>query len=145
MNLACPKCTGSEARKLSLIYDEGRSTIRTQGTTSGAGFGGGGVGFGTATTSSVGHQQTALSKQASPPAKRPWLLLAGLAAICGMFTLGGLSSPGVGTLIMLALTAWAGFTAMKWRAWNRNVQPELHERWSHSWMCSRCGEIFVAT
>jgi len=93
----------------------------------------------------VGHQQTALSRQAAPPAKRPWLLLAGLAVLCGMFGLGNLGSPGVGTLIMLALTAWAGWTAWKWRTYNVKVQPELHERWSRSWMCNRCGEMFVAS
>jgi hypothetical protein len=67
-NLACTKCGAVEVRRLSLIYQEGLSTINTQSQTMGSSFGGGGAAFGSASTHTTGQQQTALSKQASPPA-----------------------------------------------------------------------------
>ena len=144
MNLACPKCGASEVRKLSLIYDEGRSTIQTQSQSVGVGFGGGGMGVGTASTSTVGHQQSALSKQAAPPAKRMWPLWAAGAVIVGLMAFGSLRHPDLSSLLMIAFVAWAVRSALKGRDFNANVYPGLLERWKRSWMCNRCGDMFAA-
>ena len=75
MNLACPKCTSTEVRKLSLIYNEGLSTINTVSQGTGVAMGsGGGMAFGSSSSHTTGRQQTALSKQASPPDKKHWIL-----------------------------------------------------------------------
>jgi hypothetical protein len=144
LTLACPKCGASEVRKLSLIYDEGRSTIRTQSQTVGAGFSGGGMGFGSASTSTTGQQQTALSKQAAPPARKMWLLWGAVAVVSGFMALGGLRHPGFGTLVLIAIVAWAARSAMRGREYNATVHPGLLERWQRSWMCNRCGDMFAA-
>jgi len=56
MNLTCPKCTSTEVRKLSLIYNEGLSIINTVSQGTGAAFGsGGGMAFGSTSTSTTGR------------------------------------------------------------------------------------------
>lgn len=144
MSIECPKCGATEVRKLSLIYDEGLSTINTQSQTVGFGFGGGGMATGSAGTSTVGRQQTALSKRAAPPAKKLWWLWGGAAAVAAPMALGGILHPGLGTLLLIGFTAWAVRSAMKGREYNGQVLPGLLDRWQRSWMCNRCGDMFVA-
>ena len=144
MTLACPKCSTTEVRKLSLIYNEGLSTIHTQSTSFGSGVSRGGMGFGSASTSTHGQQQTALSKQAAPPKKKPWLLWGSLAAISGLIALSGLSHPGFGVVLAIGVTVAAVRFALKGREYNAQVHPGLYQKWEQSFMCNRCGEQFVA-
>ena len=115
MDLACPKCTSTEVRKLSLIYNEGLSMVNTVSHGSGAAFGsGGGMAFGSTSTSTTGRQQTALSQQ------------------------------GLGTLVGLGLTILAVRFAISGRQFNYGVHPGLMQKWDQSFMCNRCGAHFVA-
>lgn len=143
-NLACPKCTSTEVRKLSLIYNEGLSTIHTQSTSVGSGVAGGGMAFGSASTHSVGRQQTALSKQAAPPDKKRWLLWSAAAVFVGLISLGNITHPGLWTLIGLGITAMSVKFAVSGRRYNLDVHPGLYQKWEQSFMCNRCGEMFVA-
>ena len=145
MSLECPKCTSTEVRRLSLIYQEGLSTINTQSTTVGSAIGGGGIGFATASTGTTGHQQTALSKQAAPPAKKHWILWSSAAAIVALPTLGTLLHPGFGTLVGLGLVALSVRMALSGRKYNAEVHPGVLHRWEQSFMCNRCGDVFAAT
>jgi len=142
-NLACTKCGAAEVRRLSLIYQEGLSTINTQSQTMGSSFGGGGAAFGSASTNTTGQQQTALSKQASPPAKKHTILWSIAAAIVGFMTLGSLAHPGLGDLIGIAATAASVRFALQAKAYNALKFPELYQRWERSFMCNRCGEVFT--
>jgi len=142
-NLACTKCGAAEVRRLSLIYQEGLSTINTQSQTMGSSFGGGGAAFGSASTHTTGRQQTALSKQASPPAKKHTILWSISAGMFGFFSLAGLAHPGVGTLVTIAITAASVRFALQAKAFNALKFPELHQRWERSFMCNRCGEVFT--
>jgi hypothetical protein len=142
-NLACAKCGAAEVRRLSLIYQEGLSTINTQSQTMGQSFGGGGAAFGSASTHTTGRQQTALSKQASPPAKKHTILWSICAGIFGLVALSSLSSPGFGTLITIAITAASVRFALQAKAYNAMKFPELYQRWERSFMCNRCGEVFT--
>ena len=144
MNLACPKCTSTEVRKLSLIYNEGLSIINTVSQGTGVAMGsGGGMAFGSSSSHTTGRQQTALSKQASPPDKKHWILWTSAALFSGMMGLSGLSHPGVGNLFFLGLAVLAGRFALQGKAYNAEVHPGLMQRWEQSWMCNRCGEKFV--
>ena len=142
-SLACTKCGSAEVRRLSLIYQEGLAIINTTSQSSGAAFGGGGASFGSASTRTTGTQQTALSKQAAPPAKKHTILWAILAAFLGFLALGGLSDFSVSVLIFAGLAALAGRMSLKAKAYNASAFPELHARWERSFMCNRCGETFV--
>ncbi|MEO8199670.1 MAG: hypothetical protein ABI679_04030 [Gemmatimonadota bacterium] len=143
MNLACPKCTSNEVRKLSMIYNEGLSIINAQTSTVGSGFGGGGAAFGSASSHTTGRQQTQLSKQASPPPKKPWLLWGFTAIIMGFAALSNLSHPGFGTLVCIGVAALAVRFTLRGRQYNAEVYPGLHQTWEESFMCNRCGEKFV--
>jgi hypothetical protein len=145
MNLACPKCTSTEVRKLSLIYNEGLSIINTVSQGSGAAFGsGGGMAFGSTSTSTTGRQQTALSQQAAPPGKKHWMLWSTAAFFCGFYAVGSIVHPGLGTLVALGLTVLAVRFAISGRQFNNEVLPGLMQKWEQSFMCNRCGAHFVA-
>ena len=144
MDLACPKCSATEVRKLSLIYNEGLSLINTVSHGTGAAVGsGGGMAFGSHSSHTTGRQQTALSKQAAPPEKRHWILWSCCAAVCGLVALSGLSHPGFGTLVGIGLTVVSVRFALKGKEYNAQVLPGLLQRWDQSFMCNRCGESFV--
>jgi hypothetical protein len=143
-NLACTKCGSAEVRRLALIYNEGLAIINTSSQTSGAAFGsGGGASFGSASTRTTGTQQTALSKQASPPAKKHTILWAIAAGIMGLIALSGLSDFSLSVLVFAGLAAFSGQMSLKAKAYNAATFPELYARWERSFMCNRCGETFV--
>jgi len=145
MNLTCPKCTSTEVRKLSLIYNERRSIINTVSQGTGAAFGsGGGMAFGSTSTSTTGRQQTALSRQAAPPGKKHWILWSTAAFFCGFYALASIAHPGLGTLVALGLTILSVRFAMSGRQFNNEVHPGLMQQWDQSFMCNRCGAHFVA-
>ncbi len=147
MELACPKCTSGEVRKLSMIYKEGLSiiTTRTQSAGSGMAVGGGGVAFGSGrgSATTTGKQQTALSKEASPPGKKHAILWSIAAVIMGIWTLSSFFPISLGSLLLLGATVLAGRFALKGFQWNKEEYPGLYARWEQSFMCNRCGEVFV--
>jgi hypothetical protein len=145
MDLACPKCASSEVRKLSLIYNEGLSTINTQSMSAGSAFGsGGGMAFGTSSTSTTGRQQTALSKEAAPPAKKLWPLWAALGGILALMGIGGLRHSVFEGALYIGMAAYSIQRALRGREFNTAVLPGLLAKWNASFLCNRCGEKFVA-
>ena len=144
MDLACPKCSTTEVRKLSLIYNEGLSIINTVSHGTGAAVGsGGGMAFGSHSSHTTGRQQTGLSKQAAPPEKKHWILWSSCAVVCGFIALSGLSHPGFGTLVAIGLAVLSVRFALKGKEYNAQVLPGLLQQWDRSFMCNRCGEKFV--
>lgn len=143
MNVLCPKCTSGEVRSLSLIYREGLSHSVTN--TTGTGFGGARGGFGGGTMSAVSHgrSQTVLSKEAAPPSKKrvvTWLVLT---VIFSFLFLGSTKDFGVSTLVFAGVAALSIWMAMNNREYNATQFPELYSRWQRSFMCNRCGAVFV--
>ncbi len=142
MTLGCPKCTSTELRKLSLIFNEGRATVNAQRSATAVDLGG--VPRATATAAATGRQQAALSKQAAPPQKKRWVAWSILAVVCIFGALGNIGSPGVGTVIAIVIAVLAIGFAIIGRRYNTEVHPELLRRWERSFMCNRCGEVFAA-
>jgi len=144
MSYSCPKCASSEVRKLSLVYNEGLSTINSQSFSAGSMAGsGGGMGWGTASTATVGRQQSALSKQAAPPPRKAWLFWGFVAGLFGLMGVSSLAHPGISTLVCLGIAAWSVRQFLSARAYNATVHPDLLQRWERSFLCNRCGEMFV--
>src|SRR5713101_8860157 len=75
MDLRCPSCNGTDLKKLSLAYQEGRVRVDTRTRLRGVvvGEGGPNVVVGRATTRGI--QQTELSRHLSPPAKWSYIKL----------------------------------------------------------------------
>lgn len=141
VSLACTKCHSPDVRRLSLIYREGLSSIASD--TSGVGIGGGRVGVGHARTSGV--QQTVLSRQATPPQPRS---TGGVAVGAVLGLLGGIGSlsggdGGVSSALFL-IGIVCGFILWSAIKYNRDQYPRFRAQWEKSFMCARCGEVFVS-
>lgn len=91
-----------------------------------------------------GSEPASLSKLAAPPAKRRWAVWAAVSVACAIPAIATARQPGLGTLIMTGLSAlMAGFAFNAW-TFNARVHPVLLDRWQHSLMCLRCGQMFTA-
>lgn len=145
MSLACPKCSSNDARSLSLIYREGLSIINTQTTSFGSAMGsGGGTAFGSSSGTTTGRQQSVLSRQAAPPAKKGWILWSILVVAFGLGAVGGMVHPGIGTVFAIAIAVVSARMVMRARTFNAEEYPGLYQQWERSFMCNRCGEVFAS-
>lgn len=68
--LRCLKCQGTDVRKFSVLFDQGRSTSSSMTKGSAVGFSGSGVGLGFGTALSAGHSASELARQVAPPEQR---------------------------------------------------------------------------
>jgi hypothetical protein len=91
-----------------------------------------------------GSEPAALSKLAAPPAKKRWALWALASVVCALPAIANARQPGATTIITTALAALAAGFAFNGWMYNARVHPALLDRWQHSLMCSRCGEMFTA-
>lgn len=145
MRITCPKCSSSEARSLSLIHREGLTN--TQGQTAGTSVGslGGSLGVSTMRGTITAQSQTVLSKEAAPPEARaffPWVLSA---IVLGLFVLAQLGDIGFWTVVAALLAVLSVLQAKRARAFNTQELPGLKARWDQSFMCNRCGQVFVGS
>lgn len=114
MSVACPTCASRQVRRLSSVYAE-----------------------------THGRDSAALTRQASPPGKKPWFLWGLLAAVPMAAGAATIAHPGVGTFLWACAAVLALRFAMRSRQYNADIYPLLYRRWEDSFMCSRCGEKFV--
>jgi hypothetical protein len=83
-----------------------------------------------------------LSRYAAPPAKKhaaQWILLAFTAA--GL-AVGSYATGRSGAVIVGLVAVVSAAFAVRAARYNARVYPDLQKLWAHSFMCSRCGEIF---
>jgi hypothetical protein len=152
MNAECEKCGSTDFTKLSLIYEQGFSELKTRSRGWGAGFGieGAALGFGRAKT--AGHFQSKLSRAVSPPGKMSywkvikWGLLVSLIVWWVLFNL--TAAPGGPRLLapdfpFIACANGGLLVFLLWVVWryNRLVFPGRYANWDSSFMCTRCGHI----
>jgi hypothetical protein len=143
MTYACPKCQCDDVRRLSVLFESGLAHGTSAGNVSA--WGPGGLTLGSATGNST--SQTALSMRAAPPAKRSYLRLIGYGFVLvfavqialrvlgsseRMFVACSYAAVGIGVL-MLALAV-----RFNWTEW-----PKRYERWQASFMCGRCGHVYL--
>lgn len=129
-----------------MVFETGSATAVHNTTGVGVGLGSGvsiglGVGGAQTTTTSI----SALAEKAAPPAlkKTHWLVwsigVGGPAfAVCA-------SSDFEAAARIVALCAGAlclYLMFLNWK-WNKNEYPPLMAQWERSWMCHKCGNIFV--
>lgn len=144
--LACTQCGSENVRTVPMVHAGGISntTSKTSGTGVGLGRGGLGVGFGSATTHGV--SQTQLSQSLAPPGA-PSLFKRLLLVLVGAWLISGASSSVVGAtlggLVFLGALGGLGYWAWTNYVERRDEYRVAHDRWQKSFLCDRCGTVFV--
>ena len=150
VELNCPKCQSDDVRRLSLIHKAGASTF--EAATSAIGIGGGGEGFlgGLVGASTSGRQRTKLSQEAAPPRRRELstfefacLIVGAIMIFVNLSSVTNPSGPNLWFIIGIAGVANGGVALYRAIKWNRDEHPALQKRWEDSFMCMRCGDVFV--
>jgi DNA-directed RNA polymerase subunit RPC12/RpoP len=153
---ACPRCSGEDVKKLSIVHASGSSNLQAMTLVGGAGIGGGelGVGIGAAHTSGI--QQTTLSSKVAPPLQRRAMSSAGITfyLICFLSLIfswvtdvGGPESYlwGIGSIACLIVVVVRVHQRRAAMTWNETEWPLLRAAWDRSFMCMRCGHIWEFT
>jgi hypothetical protein len=153
----CPNCEGDDMRSVPLIYEAQTS----QGTTSGAAFGGGFLGdawgAGGARISLEHEHQTDLARRLAPPKKPENPIGCYVASGCGLYLAYLLvdafflsqfarNLPGailgwillIGLVVLIIRSAASPAHAQAMEAWRRSCSE-----WERSLLCMRCGKIFI--
>ena len=153
MDLRCPKCNSTDLKKVSLAYQEGlyRTDARTRLSPAVVGGNGPDLVVGRATTKAA--QQSALSKQLSPPVRWSYLkvlfrsLLVFLCIGWIVFYVNTVTT-NAKTVISAPLTLFSLVSAgvfvfllfFVWRH-NHSTYTQLYAQWDSSFICSRCGAV----
>src|SRR5713226_4556417 len=151
MDLRCPSCNGTDLKKLSLAYQEGRVRVDTRTRLRGVvvGEGGPNVVVGRATTRGI--QETEQSKLLSPPTKWSYLKLvlwSGFVSLVALvvYVRSVMSSPPPASTLpvklyaVLAPVAFLLLAALFWRH-NHSTYQSQYARWNRSFICERCGTV----
>jgi len=151
MDLGCPNCHTSDLKKVSLVYQEGLSRVRTKSRLRALVFGedGPNVIVGTAVTN--GMQQTELARRLRPPKKWSYgrfLLWTGIVSVISLvfYTHTVMSSSSMVSALpvvmfgVIGLVLLLAFVAVIWRH-NQLVYPRQYEKWERSFVCQRCGAV----
>lgn len=150
MELMCPKCRADKVRRVSLIYKGGASSF--QATTTGVGIGRGREGFGAGALGAFtsGTNRTLLSQEAAPPKKKQpstvefvLLVVGAVMVFANLGSVTDASGPSVWLFVGLAGVAVGARALYRAVKWNQEEFPALLRRWNDSFMCLRCGEVFV--
>ncbi|BDI07342.1 hypothetical protein [Sphaerotilus microaerophilus] len=140
--MKCPQCGSDTTQRLQVVHEQGTQLINTTSNTVGTGFNASplaSLGLAGARTKTTGTAQSAMAQRAAPPPRYP--VVAGLGVV--LFGLLCLAGDGWAKLGGLALMA-TGLYASHWaHAYNREKWPALYARWESSWLCSKCGCIYV--
>ena len=112
----CLKCQYTHVRKLSLVYQEGRSHGR-------------------------GQQQTELSRSAAPPKERSSAPFVGI-VLAILLLAAGILEPSAGLITFSVILLLLFGTRFRSAVRHNRELPQLLERWHASYLCSRCGVIF---
>lgn len=120
MNISCPKCASSDGRSIESIYCE------------------------CSENEDAGRADAAvLLRESAPPGRRHphwWLAIALVFAASAGVTV---STAGATTAALLACAGLSGWMARDAINYNRLILPRLLEYWHRSFMCSRCGQVFL--
>jgi hypothetical protein len=151
VELQCQKCGSTDLRKVSIVYQDGLSQMKSRSRLVGFVFGGPGTGIVTGTSVKHGMLQSELSKSLNPPVKWSYAKL-----VAGSFALTCLalfayivfvsaSAPPVSTLpvklyVFLAPVTLVVLAALFWRH-NHLVYPRQYAEWGRSFLCQRCGTV----
>ena len=139
--MKCPTCTSDNTQRLEVLYKTGTQNIATTSNSAGAAIGGGGFGFGSVRTSTSGTSQSILANQAAPPAKQS-LKAPIIMIIVGLFILAGMKG-WIMTLCGYVFIGLGGLSVYSAIDFNKNKWPYKFQRWKDSWVCHKCGTVYI--
>jgi hypothetical protein len=120
MNICCPKCASSDGKSIEAIYCECRTPGRERPEIS-----------------------EDLSRQSAPPLPRRPVLWLSLSIVFAAMVIAAFSSSIPTATAFAACAALSAWMAREAVAYNRSDLPRLLEYWHRSFICTRCGEVFV--
>lgn len=143
----CRKCGSTDLKKVSLVYQDGLSRVKTRSRLVGFIFGGPGPAILTGTSVKQGILQSELSTSLNPPSKWSYAkLIVGAffitcLALFAYIVFASASAPPVSTLpvklyVFLAPLAFLFLVAIFWRH-NYLVYPRQYAEWDRSFLCQR--------
>ena len=153
MDLRCPKCNSTDLKKVSLAYQEGLYRVESRARLRAAVVGGNGPDLVVGRVTMRGSQQSALSKQLSPPAKWSYLKVISWSVLV-FLCIGWLvfyvhavttnSSTVLSAPLPLFGVLSAGIFVLSlflvWRH-NHSTYARQYSDWEHSLICQRCSRI----
>jgi hypothetical protein len=130
----CTHCKSDDIERLSAVYESGLATLRPKTT---------GLGPGGARTSA--SAQTAATRRAAPPPRKPYLKpLIGIALVFALFALiVGSAGPVLDTAYRLAWLAASAIWAFHAYHYNVTTWSALKAIWDRSFVCNRCHTMFA--
>jgi hypothetical protein len=157
MDLRCPKCNSTDLKKVSLAYQDGlcRTEARTRLSAAVVGGNGPELVVGRATTQA--SQQSALSKQLSPPGKWSYLKVV-FWSVLVFLSLGWIvfyvntvttnattvSSAPLTLFVLIFAGIFALLLFLVWRH-NHSTYERGFAEWDRSFVCQRCGTVSQLT
>ena len=153
MDLRCPKCNSTDLKKVSLAYEEG--LYQTEGRTRlrAVAVGGGGPDLVVGRATTQGSQQSAFSKELSPPVKWSYLKVIGwsvLVFVCASWLVfyvntvtTNATTVSSAPLTFLVLISGATFALLLFLVWrhNHSSYQTQYAQWDKSFICERCGTV----
>jgi hypothetical protein len=151
MDLRCPKCNSNSLKKVSLAYQEGTHHIDTRSRVRGLLFAGGGPSILVGRTTTLGTQQSALSKRLWPPTKWSYaklVLWSGVVTLIALviYVQHVMSSPvpasslPVKLYVIFAPAVLLLLVGIVWRH-NHSTYQTRYAEWDRSFVCKRCGAV----
>src|SRR5882762_11094752 len=151
MNLRCPKCSSSDLKKVSVAYQEGLFHVNTRTRMLGLLFASGGPDIMVGRATTMGVQQTAVSKSLVPPTKWSYLKLVLWSAAISFVSLVAyvrvvmtspppVSSPPVKIYVVVAPLVFILLFVSIWRH-NHSTYLQKCSEWHNSYICDRCGTV----
>ena len=119
MTINCPKCASTEGRSIEAIYCECTAS------------------------GSEPFDLARFFRQATPPDRRHPKFWMALTALFIALSLGGLLSASTSTASFAICGLLSGVMTRDAAAFNRAVHPRLLEYWHRSFICTRCGAVYV--
>lgn len=143
LDLSCKKCGSDNVKKLPIAYAEGYSMVNLKTTIAGIGIGGGGIGIGVGGADTKGSNQTLWSRKMAPPVLSNYSEIFGVIALVLLILVFGLVTESFVASVVTGMAA-ALFWYLSHLVDQKNDKTRQEIlKWESSFVCLRCGEIFV--
>lgn len=145
----CPQCGSNNCEKVSVLYDKGTFDVTTKGSFFSRGIPSLGLVYGEFNSNT--EQKSKLASKLEPPKPKDvgiaykFLSIGSLVGIAFLSNFLKLSRLGNLILFATGIVLVICFVRQKrkiQRDYDRQVYIPQKEKWSHSYMCNRCGEIY---
>lgn len=153
MDMRCPKCNGTDLKKVSLAYQEGLYQSEGRTRLSAALVGGGGPDLVVGRTTTRASHQSALSKQLCPPVKRSYrrvLFWSGLVFLCLGWLVFYINTVATNAttvisapLVVFGLVGTVAVFGLVFLAWrhNHSTYQRQYAEWDRFFICQGCGTV----